>query len=49
MTQDFISAIAETRLTFPTFQEGAYVQKVLEAALKSDQERRWIELSEIAS
>ncbi len=49
MTQDFISAIAETRQTFPTFQEGAYVQKVLEAALKSDQERRWIELSEITS
>ncbi len=47
MTQDFVSAIAEKRQTFPTFREGAYVQKVLEAALKSDQEKRWIELSEI--
>jgi predicted dehydrogenase len=47
MTQDFISAIAENRQTFPTFREGAYVQKVLGAALKSDQEKRWVELSEI--
>lgn len=47
MTQDFVSAIAEKRQTFPTFREGAYVQKVLEAALKSDQEKRWVELSEI--
>lgn len=47
MTQDFISAIAEKRQTFPTFREGAYVQKVLEAALKSDKEKRWVELSEI--
>lgn len=47
MTQDFISAIAEKRQTFPTFREGAYIQKVLEAALKSDQEKRWVELSEI--
>jgi predicted dehydrogenase len=47
MTQDFISAIAEKRQTFPTFREGAYVQKVLEAALKSDQEKRWVELSEV--
>ncbi len=47
MTQDFVSAIAEKRQTFPTLREGAYVQKVLEAALKSDQEKRWVELSEI--
>jgi predicted dehydrogenase len=49
MTQDFISAIAEKRQTFPTFKEGAYVQKVLEAALKSNSEKRWVELSEIDS
>jgi predicted dehydrogenase len=49
MTQDFISAIAEKRQTFPTLREGAYIQKVLEAALKSDQEQRWVELGEIAA
>jgi predicted dehydrogenase len=47
MTQDFVSAITEKRQTFPTFREGAYIQKVLEAALKSDQEKRWVELSEL--
>lgn len=47
MTQDFISAIAEKRPTFPSFKEGAYIQKVLEAALKSNRERRWVELREI--
>lgn len=47
MTQEFISAIAEKRSSFPSFQEGAYVQKILEAALKSDVEKRWVELAEI--
>jgi predicted dehydrogenase len=47
MTRGFITAIAEDKPIKPDFQDGAEVQRVLDAALKSHQERRWIDVDSI--
>ncbi len=46
MARAFISDIVEDRNCKPDFEDGAKVQKVIEAALKSDTEGRWVELEE---
>lgn len=47
MAREFISAILQETPICPSFQEGAMIQRLLEAAVISHQERRWVTLSEI--
>jgi predicted dehydrogenase len=47
MTRHFVSSIAANRPCMPNFQDGATVQRVIDAALKSHQERRWVDVAEI--
>jgi predicted dehydrogenase len=47
MTRGFITAIVEGRPVKPDFQDGASVQRVLDAALKSHQERSWVDVDSI--
>ncbi len=43
---EFISAIREGRQAVPSFRDGVAVQRVLDAALRSNDERRWLDLTE---
>lgn len=47
MTRGFISDIVERRLSEPNFHDGARIQRIIEAAVKSHKERRWVEVDEI--
>jgi hypothetical protein len=49
MTGQFIDAIAEGKSAFPDFQEGAFIQRILDAALLSDLEHRSVSPMEILS
>ena len=49
MTGQFIDAIAEGKQAFPDFQEGAMIQRILDAALLSDLEHRSVSPMEILS
>jgi predicted dehydrogenase len=44
---EFIHAIVENRPCRPSFAEGVAVQAVMDAALLSEQQHRWVELAEI--
>jgi predicted dehydrogenase len=44
---EFIRAIVENRPCVPSFVEGVAVQAVMDAALRSEQEHRWVELAEM--
>ena len=46
--RDLLVALGEGRSPWPDFAEGAAVQRVLEAALRSAAERRWVAVDEIA-
>ena len=43
----FIKSIWEDRPTSPSFDEGAQVQRIMEAAERSSTDGRWVELAEI--
>jgi predicted dehydrogenase len=45
LTPDFIAALRGQDAFLPTFHEGMKVQEVLDAALISAEERRWVDLS----
>jgi predicted dehydrogenase len=47
MARDFISSIAANRPVKPDFRDGAYIQRVIDAAIKSDQERCWVDVEDI--
>lgn len=47
MARAFVTAIAEDKPIEPNFQDGASVQRVIDAALKSHQEQRWIDVDSI--
>lgn len=47
MTRAFITGIAEDSAISPTFDDGAYIQCVIDAAVKSHEEKRWVALDEI--
>jgi predicted dehydrogenase len=49
MTRGFVQAILQEKSIQPDFQDGAIVQKIIEAALQSHHQRRWVALSEIGS
>lgn len=46
MARAFVSAVAVNNEVTPSFKEGATIQKLLEAALTSHRERRWVDLNE---
>ena len=41
---EFIHAIRDGRACNPSFKEGVYAQAVMEAALRSEKERKWVDL-----
>jgi predicted dehydrogenase len=47
-TFEFIDAIRHGRRCFASFYEGALVQGVIDAALLSEKERRWVDLTYLA-
>lgn len=47
MTRGFITAIVEDKPAQPDFEIGAKVQRLIEAGVKSHQERRWIDVDSI--
>ena len=48
MVREFVDGVAEKRPLRPNFQDGLAVQSVLDAALLSHKEGRWVILSEIS-
>ena len=44
MARAFVTAVANGETVSPSFKEGAYIQRMLEAALLSHRERKWIDL-----
>ncbi|MBZ0315660.1 MAG: Gfo/Idh/MocA family oxidoreductase [Anaerolineae bacterium] len=49
MTRGFITAIFENKQPMPDFQVGAKIQRILAAAIKSNQEGRWIEVNSVTT
>jgi predicted dehydrogenase len=47
MTRDFVTAVVENRPLRPNFHDGALVQRLLEAAVLSDKEKRWVAIDSI--
>ena len=45
---EFIDAIRNQRPCFASFYDGALVQGVIDAALQSEKERRWVDMSGLA-
>ncbi len=45
--KDFLTAIETGRAIWPTFRDGLEVSRVIDAAWKSNDERRWVDLREI--
>jgi predicted dehydrogenase len=43
-----IEAVAAGRPAYPDFRFAAEVQRVIDACIRSDAERRWVEVKEIA-
>ncbi len=47
MARQFVSGIAEDRHLRPNFRDGAMIQRLIDAAVKSDKEKRWVNVDEI--
>jgi predicted dehydrogenase len=47
MTREFVTAVAENKAIRPDFHDGALVQRLVEAAVLSDRERRWVAVESI--
>jgi predicted dehydrogenase len=47
MARSFVSAITENKPVEPDFHDGAYVQRLVDAAIRSHQEGCWIEVESI--
>jgi predicted dehydrogenase len=45
--KDFLEAIAKGEARWPTFRDGMMVNEVVEAAWKSHDERRWVDIGEV--
>lgn len=43
----FLKAISEDQPTAPSFADGLHIQEVMEAALRSSAEGRWVQLAEV--
>ena len=46
--QDFIEAVAAGKPAYPDFRFAAEVERVIDACILSDAERRWVRVDEIA-
>lgn len=44
----FLKAIAEDKPTAPSFADGLHIQAVMEAAMRSSAEGRWVQVAEVA-
>ena len=49
MVREFINAILNDEDVKPGFREGALIQQIIEAAIRSHQQRRWVAVSEIGA
>jgi len=49
MAREFISAILNDQPIQPNFEDGAFIQRVIEAAITSNHQQRWIAISEIGT
>lgn len=47
MAREWVTAIADNKPLRPDFREGAAVQRIVDAAIKSHKERRWVDVEEI--
>ena len=47
-TAEFIDAIANQRPASPSFRDGARAQAVMEAALQSAEQRRWVDVPQVS-
>lgn len=47
MAREFVNAILHDQTIRPDFQDGAIIQQIIEAAITSHQQRRWVGVSEI--
>jgi predicted dehydrogenase len=47
MTGEFIEAVASGKTCSPTFEDGAEIQRILDAAFLSSQEGRKVDIKEI--
>lgn len=48
MVREFVDAVANKRPLNPNFQDGLDVQAIIDAAILSQKEQRWVKLSEIS-
>ncbi|TCV93961.1 putative dehydrogenase [Luteibacter rhizovicinus] len=46
--RDFLEAIATGKAIWPTFRDGYEVDRIIAAALRSNAERRWVTIGEVA-
>jgi predicted dehydrogenase len=46
---EFIDAIRDQRHCFASFYDGAMVQGVIDAALSSEKEKRWVDVSKLSA
>jgi predicted dehydrogenase len=44
--RDFLEAVATGEAVWPTFRDGYEVDRVIEAALLSNRERRWVSIEQ---
>ena len=47
MARQFVTGIAEDKPLRPNFRDGAIIQRLIDAAVKSDTEKRWVSVDEI--
>ncbi len=47
MTREFVTAVVQNKPLRPDFHDGASVQRLLEAAVLSDKEKRWVAVESI--
>ena len=45
--RDFLEAIADGKTRWPSFRDGMIVNQIIEAAWKSQDERRWVDVSSV--
>ncbi len=47
MARQFVTGIAEDKPMRPNFRDGLMIQRLIDAAVKSDKEKRWVAVEEI--
>lgn len=49
MARQFVTGIVENKDVRPNFRDGLMIQRLIEAAVKSDREKRWVNVNEIGA